>query len=1335
MIGSRNWGCPKQVQNHRDLDPMIVVSYMKALTEFHATYALDYRTSAIKIRATVIEIIPLYWKVGGMDQMKRTFVQYLRLLVRARMLTDAVHLERLVSLMKSDVAKGTKGNDEKRGLLTYDETITVELLVDLIYLRGAKDAKDEGLSAETDMGSSSTGRPAKRQKYTACSEDLAWLVAPERMFPASSTGSHPRWYMQILFLHLVKFPEEIPQEERTNLVRKFARAFEQRSFDDLDMIWAMRCLDELVVVNQPHSEAKDQSDWLRIFSSVLNVVSGRRSKRMESFEAIALNLLASLVSEGAVAAKDVGASANMGMIWKLLVTNWGQWVEAQARGSGSVSSSMQASQARENNAGRPAQDPLQVEMALTAFLVAVLNRISLSDESISVEGITCCRRNLLIILRGKLEERGQNAAGHQSVTRLKLIARLVIATVGSGQGDQGQYEGSPLSCCAWNLRDLASESRRTGSDVFKDLNGEYVDIYSQVRGRSGPDFRLLEDKSQLDSIATRYCKIASTGHLQVSRFERSLHSIASVTGWSNQMVSAADLRNQGIRWMVHVQTPHEEVRQLSTMCLEILRRFDAQDIPSSAVAPQMIFAVSLLDLATSTPATDKEWISKILDYLLHDETSCLLDKTQKILSNLSAVRIGEKLATFESLEDMVDSLLRVLTRQSSADQLGVACDKIHDVLSLLRRHCEQEQSGRGSDNQHGAAMDEDDDFGVKKHEQQAMLAYCSLRFRMWVKISAAAEDTHEPCQEEIKAWFDKSHHLDEILKGFNVLCNFGVPQTGHWSYATDIIKLAAKSISKQEREISRPDRELLYLRIASFLVKRLDLPDLKMQPARKRVLLESIQKDVLKWQVDQSYIDADLRKKSIAKAHRQLRQMYVICAAHVAPLAVTVYGKKESRALGEFISACLTDCAFEVRFEAAKGLGSVIRAFAKGDNNVAIFKDVLEKLSCLDTMYTHKLLSSEANLRSKCLVFGEIAALDDEYAGTNVQAYCVTMLCVFFANNAQSRDTQAVICDILGTIARRQGFSDKTELVRAHISSILCEWWSRFLEKEGPSWTEFPSQLAGYTDEKLFVENCVAPALVPEILLRLEGTDRDRELEQIGQELSLRDSSANAVVAKFYAHVYSRVVPMAYEPRKVDAAQEQLLQRAFDYIRGSCAEARRATPSLQVTLRLLDVILSGNPTRWDPQNEGTHWTTPQIAEIVIEALKSLATGKSARECELFFLGISSKKKAAPLSGDSQSMSLAAGGGAAPEQVPTDFLPQVYLHLLRALKGQGGRKVTRQQKARVLEAVAAVTTCLGSLLRENVDSFPVRFAGDPVLWLLAALFSAPARSSSLLSFHF
>ena len=128
------------------------------------------------------------------------------------------------------------------------------------------------------------------------------------------------------------------------------------------------------------------------------------------FQKVSLNLLASIISEGAIGVKDIENKINI--VWKIIVTNWGQGVDW--RSLASVSSSMQAAQAKENNAGRPNQDSLQVDVAFTAFLVAVLNRVSLSDDSVSAEGVTCSRLNLLKILLSKAVERGQNAVGHKS---------------------------------------------------------------------------------------------------------------------------------------------------------------------------------------------------------------------------------------------------------------------------------------------------------------------------------------------------------------------------------------------------------------------------------------------------------------------------------------------------------------------------------------------------------------------------------------------------------------------------------------------------------------------------------------------------------------------------------------------------------------------------------------------------------------------------------------------------------------------------------------------------------------------------------------------------------
>ena len=98
-----------------------------------------------------------------------------------------------------------------------------------------------------------------------------------------------------------------------------ANAQAQKSFDDLDLIWAMRCVDELLMVTKQYFDDEASKVWTRIFSSVLNIINGRRSKRMEPFEAVALNLLTSVVSEGVVSAKDIQDKQNMGIVWKLLV--------------------------------------------------------------------------------------------------------------------------------------------------------------------------------------------------------------------------------------------------------------------------------------------------------------------------------------------------------------------------------------------------------------------------------------------------------------------------------------------------------------------------------------------------------------------------------------------------------------------------------------------------------------------------------------------------------------------------------------------------------------------------------------------------------------------------------------------------------------------------------------------------------------------------------------------------------------------------------------------------------------------------------------------------------
>ena len=130
--------------------------------------------------------------------------------------------------------------------------------------------------------------------------------------------------MQILFHYLIKYPGDLLLELRADLIRKFARAFEQRSFEDpLDEIWVMSCLEELLVSNQSRPNA---TEWSRIFSSVLDMINGRRNKRMDSlFQKVSLNLLASIISEGAIGVKDIENKINI--VWKIIVTNWGQEVD------------------------------------------------------------------------------------------------------------------------------------------------------------------------------------------------------------------------------------------------------------------------------------------------------------------------------------------------------------------------------------------------------------------------------------------------------------------------------------------------------------------------------------------------------------------------------------------------------------------------------------------------------------------------------------------------------------------------------------------------------------------------------------------------------------------------------------------------------------------------------------------------------------------------------------------------------------------------------------------------------------------------------------------------
>jgi hypothetical protein len=1073
----------------------------------------------------------------------------------------------------------------------------------------------------------------------------------------------------------------------------------------------MRCLDELLVSNQSRPDAKE---WSRIFSSVLDMINGRRIKRMESFQAVSLNLLASIVSEGAIGVKDI--EVKMSIVWKLIVTNWGQGVDWQERASASVSRSNQAAQDMENNAGRPVQDSLQVDVAFTAFLVAVLNCVPLSDDTVSVEGVTCSRKNLLNILLSKAAESGQNAVGHKRASRLKLTARLMTAAIGSGRGAHTHDRDSEQGCSAWCLRDMVAEARREGQDIFRDLDGEYVDVYSQARGRSGPDFMWLGDIGRTESVGLSFKRTARAGEGEDCRFERSLNSISTVMGWRSQLVPTPQLNDASGKWEVHLQTSLEEVRQLSKMCVELLRRFYDQDDPAQDVSPAAVpspltLAVLLLDSCTAASAPDRELTNSLCDYLFTRDVLFLA--IRDTLDGWNTKRsMFEKKAMFESLEDIVDSLIRVLARPRALDHSTLDSMKgLRDILDAICSHCEQELGKGTSANQDVKKRDAmDDDFGGRRSEHQANLAYQRIRFRTWVKILTIKEDAQVSEEESVfakqKPMFDAGlddQPIEERLERLKVLCNHGLPMARSWKPTVKIIRELADKYINKEREFTRTDKALRYLKIATFLVEKINQPGKQVPNERKEVLLEFIRTDVLKWKIGQGYAEPAPRgektlKRSFERGSRILRQMYLRCAAKVVPVAVERLGQADCRALGEFISASLNDCAIEVRFEAAKGLGSAMSAFATRVNNVGIFKDILQKLETLNDMQAQtKLLSEEACVRTKALVFGEIAALDDEHASINVQAYCIAKLCSIFAHQPDSKD---VVRSILRKVASRQNFSDSTELVRVHMPSILRDWWSLGIADQRMHWTGFPRQLAGeefVNNEKLFVEQCAAPTLVPEILLHLTS-NRDEvysELGKIGNILMLRDRSHGAITSNFYAHIYSRILGSSHDPTMADK-----VQGVHAYIHDHMKDARRNT--LHLTLRLLDLILDGNPTRWDPFNEGTHWSIDDIARTVIATLK-IITPKG--DPELYLLGIENLKTVGQSAAShTQTTSL---GSVCEEQSPNDFLPQVYLHLLKALKGQGGRKVTRQQKERVLRAVQVVVECLGSLLTERIQTYPVR----------------------------
>ncbi len=1267
-------------------------NYMRALNEFHATYVLDYREFAVKLRESTFEVIRDFWGAVGMDALKKSFVQYLRLLIRAQLIVDAAQLSPMIELFRKDVAAGTKGTEEKRGVLTYDEAIKIELFVDLMHLRARICCtRDLHQSDELESDSSDESRPAKRQRVASDSADLDWLVSQERMFPERKTGIHPRWYMQILFFYLIKHPDDIDVAMRTSLLNHFKRTFQNSVFEDLDLIWAMRCLDELLVANQLHLDG-EQPLWEEIFSCVLNISSGRRGKKLEAFEAVALNLLASIVSEGAVSARYIEQEKNMNVLWKFLVTIWGHDIESQAVGK--ISSSLHAKQAKEG-AGRPVQDSVQVDEALTAFLVAVLNRVSLSYANISVEGVQCSRQSLLSILLRKVEERRLNAVGHS--TQLKLLAILLTATIGSGRGAQ--------SCTAQCLRDTVSESRRSGIDVFRDVGGE--SLYSQIRGRGGPDFSFLGDSTRQEFWGAHYSKIVREGTPENCKFERSLANIGKVTGWYDQTMKILESNDASSKWAVHLQIPQEEVSKLSEILFNVLRQHVVQD-NSCSFSPELYLVVCLFDSALAERAPDRKWMTEIYDYLF--KYDALSDSIQKILLRCNDESNLQKVAIFQSLEDVVDILVRVHTRKSEPDlrKLGVNFEKVklRDVLDNLRKHCEEEIVRGSSKKEHGRGMEVDDRFDVEvQHSDEQMKAdktYRRMLFRMWVKASASTEPTQGLNENVLKRIFEACCSIEETLEKLNVLCNFAVPESGVWEYSVDIIKLAAVNIKKYTTWVSPniscdmgpSERQLRLLQVASFLVDVLGLPGVQMRLERKKELLNSIKENVLKWKAGQNYEKTRL-KKSLAKLPRMLRQMSVLCAGKVASLAVECDGRAPSMALGQCIIGSLNDVALEVRYQAAKSLGSAIRVCK---DHVDLFKDVLEILGKLDSEMKYS-VGDEANTRTRALVFGEVAALDYEHASVNMQAYCITQLCIIFEQNSDSQD---FIRSVLHKIACCHGYSDPTELVRAHISSILCEWCC----EDKAFWSKFPKELAGYNSEKLFVEECVGPTIVPEILLELEGSGRDKELTKIANIVGYR--TPIDLVARCYAHVYSRVTPIAYaaaneatETGIIDEETAERYDRASGYLSNNCKDARRQTPALQIVLRLLDVILNGNFIRWDPHKKSTHWTTLQTADVIVTTLKNLSASP-----ELHLLGMKTSKKGAASQPQSASLSSAVPNGAL-EQCPTDFLPQIYLHLLRALKGHGGRKVIRQQKERVLETLNVVVKGLGEYLTVRIDHYPVR----------------------------
>ena len=138
------------------------------------------------------------------------------------------------------------------------------------------------------------------------------------------------------------------------------------------------------------------------------------------------------------------------------------------------------------------------------------------------------------------------------------------------------------------------------------------------------------------------------------------------------------------------------------------------------------------------------------------------------------MRPSEKVAIFESMEDVVDSLLQVHLR--ILDESTFSRQKVRNVLKIVRIHCEKELRSVVANGQRENNMDLDDDFGgLHRNENHANAAYEKIRFRIWVKISSAENITQEPDPKVLQEILDKCHSISVTLDSLNVLFNFGVP--------------------------------------------------------------------------------------------------------------------------------------------------------------------------------------------------------------------------------------------------------------------------------------------------------------------------------------------------------------------------------------------------------------------------------------------------------------------------------------------------------------------------------------------------------------------------------